>query len=126
MTRILVTIALATSAVAPAAADAHLYAGCKKDPCKRHVIQPYRAGFLGPVGACESGTTLFLRHGLRAVSAGGTYRGRYQFDLGSWQGAGGRGDPAAASWVEQAYRAVIWRLRAGIRAWPVCGRRAWA
>jgi hypothetical protein len=120
----IVLAATAAALAMPAAGSAHFYAGCLKAPCKRHVIEPYRTPFLAPVGACESGGSLFLRHGLRAVSAGGTYRGRYQFDWRSWRGAGGRGDPARASWLEQGYRAVVWLKLAGLRAWPVCGGRA--
>lgn len=102
-------------------ADAHYYAGCKKVECKRHVYLPYKANFLGPVGACESGTGSYnLAAGLRAVSAGGTYRGRYQFDMRSWAGAGGAGDPVSWGPVEQAYRAVVWLHRAGRGAWPSC------
>lgn len=101
-------------------AQGHFVNGCRKPVCKRHVIKPYKRAFLGPVGACESGTTRWLRHGLRALSPGGQYRGRYQFDWGSWAGAGGRGDPSAAGWLEQAYRAVVWLHLAGRQAWPNC------
>lgn len=121
---VLATATIAAGGAITAPAPAHFYAGCHKAPCKRHVIAPYRTAFLGPVGQCESGTTRLLRHGLRAISASGTYRGRYQFDWRSWAGAGGRGDPAHATWLEQAYRAVVWLKRAGIGAWPLCGRRA--
>lgn len=88
------------------------------------VIRPYRA-WLGRVGACESGTDTNLHHGLRAIGGGGRYRGRYQFSVPTWEAAGGKGDPAAASWLEQAYRAVRWRKRIGnphqTAGWPVCG-----
>ena len=56
-----------------------------------------------------------------AVSAGGTYRGLYQFDLPTWRGVGGRGDPAAASAEEQGRRAAILYARRGPAPWPVCG-----
>jgi hypothetical protein len=84
------------------------------------LIAPYR-WWLGTTGACESGTTTSLQAGLTAVSKGGTYRGRYQFDWSSWEAAGGHGDPAAANWIEQAVRAVRWRQIRGISGWPVCG-----
>lgn len=111
----------AAVAAAPAApAQAHVFAGCEQAPCKRHVIAPFKRSFLGPVGACESGTTRWLRHGLRAVSSTGQYRGRYQFGLPDWRRAGGRGDPAAAGWLEQAYRAVVWLGANGRQSWPNC------
>ena len=107
-------------AAAPvAAADAHVYAGCQKPPCKRHVIRPYKP-FLASVGACESGTSGWLRHGLRAVSSTGQYRGRYQFGMPDWQRAGGRGDPATAGWLELAYWAVVWLGMNGRQSWPNC------
>jgi len=86
-----------------------------------HTIQPYTA-WLEKTGACESGTGSYdLSVGLRAISPGGTYRGRYQFDMDSWARAGGSGDPVAANWLEQAYRAVVWLKMVGNGAWPVCG-----
>ncbi len=86
----------------------------------RHVIEPYRVNFLGPVGACESGTTRWLRHGLRAVSPTGQYRGRYQFGLPDWQRSGGHGDPINATWYRQAYQAVKWLHINGRQSWPNC------
>jgi hypothetical protein len=109
----------------PALAEGHVYKGCKKAHCMRHVIKPFRHTFLGPVGACESGTTRFLRHGLRAISPNGKYRGRYQFDMSSWHTAGGPGDPVNAGWVRQAYTAVVWLdMTSLFSSWPVCGHRA--
>ena len=102
-------------------AEAHYYDGCKKAPCKVHVLNPFKRSFLGPVGACESGTGSHnLKVGLKAVSPGGKYRGRYQFDLRSWAGAGGKGDPISWGWIEQAYRAVVWLHRHSRGAWPNC------
>ena len=40
------------------------------------------------IAACESGGDP------TAVSADGTYRGKYQFDYGTWESVGGIGDPA--------------------------------
>lgn len=123
MRRSLLGLAVAL-AVVPTA-DAHVNMGCKQAPCMRHTIKPFKRSFLGPVGACESGTTRFLRHGLRAVSSNGRYRGRYQFDMSSWRTAGGWGDPIDASWLQQAYRAVIWlKMTSLMHSWPVCGARA--
>lgn len=106
--------------------------GCESKACEKRVskkkqrrkklraIAPYRDSFLGPVGACESGTTENLRHGLRAVDPWGKYRGRYQFGMPDWRRAGGRGDPAEAGWLEQAYRAVRWLKLNGRQSWPNC------
>jgi Transglycosylase-like domain len=70
---------------------------------------------LDAIGACESGGDP------TAVSAGGAYRGKYQFDQGTWESVGGSGDPAAASEAEQDYRAALLYARDGSSPWPVCG-----
>jgi soluble lytic murein transglycosylase-like protein len=70
---------------------------------------------LDAVAACESGGDP------TAVDASGTYRGKYQFDLGTWASVGGSGDPAAAPEAEQDYRAALLMSRAGSSPWPVCG-----
>jgi hypothetical protein len=102
-------------------ADAHYYDRCKKWRCKVHVIQPFKTNFLGPVGACESGTGSHnLKVGLKALSATGQYRGRYQFGMPDWQRAGGKGDPRSWGWIEQGYRAVVWLHRNGRKSWPNC------
>jgi hypothetical protein len=125
--RLTLAIAVVVAAVALAlllfvtGADAHYYSHCAKPKCKYHVFAPYKRTFLGPVGACESGThSHSLYAGLRAISPGGTYRGRYQFGWADWARAGGHGDPAAASANEQAYRAVVWLHRNGRQSWPNC------
>ena len=69
----------------------------------------------GALAQCESGGNP------RAVSPGGTYRGLYQFSLGTWHGVGGAGDPIDASSGEQTYRAQILYSRSGDSPWPVCG-----
>lgn len=73
-------------------------------------------GTLGAIAACESGGDP------TAVSPSGQYRGKYQFDQQTWNGAGGSGDPAAAS--EAAQDAVAEELydQRGAQPWPVCGK----
>jgi soluble lytic murein transglycosylase-like protein len=70
---------------------------------------------LDAIGACESGGDP------TAVSSDGTYRGKYQFDYGTWESVGGTGDPAAASEAEQDYRAALLYSQSGSSPWPVCG-----
>ena len=72
-------------------------------------------GTLESIAACESGGDP------SAVSADGTYRGKYQFDRSTWASVGGSGDPAAAPEAEQDYRAALLYQRSGASAWPVCG-----
>ncbi len=70
---------------------------------------------LDAIGACESGGDPAI------VSSDGTYRGKYQFDYGTWESVGGTGDPAAASEREQDYRAALLYAQSGSSPWPVCG-----
>jgi hypothetical protein len=70
---------------------------------------------LDSIGACESGGDP------TAVSSDGTYRGKYQFDYGTWASMGGAGDPAAASEQEQDYRAALLYAQSGSSPWPICG-----
>jgi soluble lytic murein transglycosylase-like protein len=70
---------------------------------------------LNAIAACESGGNP------TAISSGGTYRGKYQFDYGTWESVGGHGDPAAAPEAEQDYRAALLYSRSGSSPWPVCG-----
>ncbi|MBS1888408.1 MAG: transglycosylase family protein [Actinobacteria bacterium] len=70
---------------------------------------------LEAIAACESGGNP------EAVSPEGTYRGKYQFDQGTWESVGGHGDPAQASEAEQDYRAALLYARSGSSPWPVCG-----
>ncbi len=70
---------------------------------------------LRAIAACESGGNP------RAVSPGGTYRGLYQFDPGTWASVGGSGDPASATPAQQTYRAALLYSRSGSNPWPVCG-----
>ena len=71
---------------------------------------------LQAIAACESGGDP------SAVGGGGAYRGKYQFDQGTWASVGGSGDPAAAPEAEQDKRAAMLYARAGAAPWPVCGR----
>jgi hypothetical protein len=70
---------------------------------------------LEAIASCESGGDPTI------VSADGSYRGKYQFDFGTWESVGGSGDPAAASEAEQDYRAALLYAQAGSSPWPVCG-----
>ena len=70
---------------------------------------------MNAIAACESGGDPTV------VSADGTYRGKYQFDYGTWESVGGSGDPAAAPEAEQDYRAALLYVRSGSSPWPVCG-----
>lgn len=70
---------------------------------------------LESIAACESGSDP------TAVSSDGTYRGKYQFDYGTWESVGGSGDPAAAPEAEQDYRAALLYSESGSSPWPICG-----
>lgn len=70
---------------------------------------------LESIASCESGGDP------TAVSSDGTYRGKYQFDYGTWESVGGSGDPAAAPEAEQDYRAALLYTQSGSSPWPVCG-----
>ena len=73
-------------------------------------------GALAGIAACESGGNP------SAIGGGGAFRGKYQFDYGTWASVGGSGDPAAAPEAEQDRRAAMLYARAGASPWPVCGR----
>ncbi len=70
---------------------------------------------LDSIASCESGGDPAV------VSSDGSYRGKYQFDYGTWASVGGSGDPAAAPEAEQDYRAALLYSRSGTSPWPVCG-----
>jgi hypothetical protein len=70
---------------------------------------------LESIAACESGGDP------AAVSSDGSYRGKYQFDFGTWESVGGSGDPAAAPESEQDYRAALLYAQSGSSPWPICG-----
>jgi hypothetical protein len=67
------------------------------------------------IAQCESGGDP------RAVSPGGTYRGKYQFDRQTWHAMGGHGDPVRASEAEQDRRALALYRARGTSPWPACG-----
>lgn len=56
----------------------------------------------------------------KAVSKGGRYRGKYQFDRKTWRSVGGKGDPAKATEGEQDRRAAALLARDGTKPWPNC------
>lgn len=70
---------------------------------------------LESIASCESGGDP------TAVSSDGSYRGKYQFDYGTWESVGGGGDPAAAPEAEQDYRAALLYSESGSSPWPICG-----
>lgn len=70
---------------------------------------------LRDIALCESGGHP------GAISGGGQYRGKYQFDIRTWRSVGGTGDPARAPEVEQDFRAYLLYQRRGSQPWPVCG-----
>jgi hypothetical protein len=70
---------------------------------------------LESIASCESGGDPTI------VSSDGSYRGKYQFDYGTWESVGGSGDPAAAPEAEQDYRAALLYSRSGSSPWPICG-----
>ncbi|HEY0632408.1 MAG TPA: transglycosylase family protein [Thermoleophilaceae bacterium] len=83
----------------------------KQAAAQRSVASPQ----LQAIAACESGGNP------SAIGGGGAYRGKYQFDYGTWASVGGSGDPAAAPEAEQDRRAQMLLDRSGTSPWPVCG-----
>jgi hypothetical protein len=73
---------------------------------------------LARIAQCESGGDP------TAISADGTYRGKYQFDRETWQRMGGTGDPADAPEAEQDRIAAKLLAARGTAPWPVCGQEA--
>ena len=70
---------------------------------------------LEAIASCESGGDP------RIVSSDGSYRGKYQFAVSTWESVGGSGDPAAAPEYEQDYRAALLYAQSGSSPWPICG-----
>jgi hypothetical protein len=81
----------------------------------RQAAAPASSPALEAIAACESGGNP------SAIGGGGAYRGKYQFDYGTWASVGGSGDPAAAPEAEQDRRAAMLLARSGSNPWPVCG-----
>lgn len=92
----------------------HLVAGLPRQ-APAGVMSVGADGTLQRIAACESGGNP------RAISPTGTYRGKYQFDYGTWASVGGHGDPAAASEAEQDMRAGMLYAQRGASPWPICG-----
>jgi hypothetical protein len=69
---------------------------------------------LAQIAQCESGGNP------SAVSADGTYRGKYQFDRETWRAMGGSGDPAEAPEAEQDRIAAKLLAARGTAPWPNC------
>ena len=80
------------------------------------------SSLLTSIGGCSGNwTSTAVVPDPTIVSSDGSYRGKYQFDFGTWESVGGSGDPAAAPEAEQDYRAALLYSRAGSSPWPVCG-----
>ena len=75
------------------------------------------SGRLAAIAQCESGGDP------TAISAGGRYRGKYQFTRSTWRSLGGTGDPAKADEATQDRIALALYRQSGTSPWPVCGRR---
>jgi hypothetical protein len=90
-------------------------ARAKRKQKHRHAAGAVPAA-LQAIAACES------RDNPRAIGGGGAFRGKYQFDYGTWASVGGHGDPAAAPEAEQDRRAAALYEREGTTPWPVCGQ----
>jgi hypothetical protein len=66
------------------------------------------------IAECESGGNP------RAISPGGTYRGKYQFSRSTWHNLGGSGDPAdAPEWLQDKLALKLYR-QSGTAPWPNC------
>jgi hypothetical protein len=66
------------------------------------------------IAECESGGNP------RAVSADGRYRGKFQFDMETWRGLGGKGDPADAPESTQDRLALKLYRQRGSAPWGAC------
>lgn len=77
------------------------------------------AGIWNCIAQLESGSN-------PATATGNGYYGMYQFTIGSWEAAGGTGNPADASPAEQTAVAQRVQQQQGWRAWPVTSRECGA
>jgi transglycosylase-like protein/putative Flp pilus-assembly TadE/G-like protein len=75
------------------------------------------AANLARIAQCESGGNP------RIVSPDGVHRGKYQFDIPTWQSVGGTGDPAAAPEAEQDQRAFLLFKMRGYQPWECADSR---
>ncbi len=71
---------------------------------------------LRQIAQCESGGNP------KAISRGGTYRGKFQFSRSTWRAMGGSGDPAKAAESTQDRLALKLYRRSGLQPWPACSR----
>lgn len=116
MRLILATVAATAACAAPS--SAHVVDSCRKPPCKRHVVKPFKAK-LDAIAACESGYRWHID---------GLFDGGLQFHPSTWTATGST--YRFAHWapkLEQMYRGVLWARAIGWRwrstaGWPVCGR----
>ncbi len=72
------------------------------------------AAVLARIAECESGGNL------RAVSADGRFRGKYQFSRATWKDLGGTGDPIDADEATQDALAAKLYAERGSAPWPSC------
>lgn len=112
----LIAAVVAALTIAPATTDAHFYAGCKKRPCKRHVVKPFNS-LLKSIHRCESRGNWFVDD---------YHDGGLQFLPSTWRATGSRYALAHhAPILEQKYRAVVWASKIGwawrsSAGWPNC------
>jgi hypothetical protein len=88
--------------------------GVKLTAGSARAARPGAASTLEQIAQCESSGDP------TAISADGRYRGKYQFDVGTWRSVGGAGDPAQAAEEEQDRRALRLLQRVGTTPWPNC------
>jgi soluble lytic murein transglycosylase-like protein len=78
------------------------------------------AAVMAKIAECESGGNP------AAISASGTYRGKYQFTQETWESLGATGDPAEADEsVQDMYAAGLYQQR-GLAPWPACSAQVQA